>query len=381
MRVMTVLWVTMLAVLGLSVGCSSSDEGSTGPGSTAATRAATISLDLLIEPDDAAQIGYRIGWASPVGLDRGQRITSVTALGDLILVVEEPTNIVTALKVGTGELAWKVDIGSKIEQLFRPSRDGEQIFIHSASRFFTLNAKNGKVQSVANMQTSVSCAATYSPDNRLAILAGTNGLIFAHSVDSNFMRWGYQLANRTNNSPALAGQDVFVVDTGGTYAMLETANGRPLWRNRTLGPVNTNPAAQGTEVIVASEDGKLYALNRTSGRDTWTYLGAEQALKASPYALGRVIIQPLAPNDGMIAIDAINGSELWRTDTTAIPVVARNKDLLLHTDDSLVTVDLADGKEISTVSTKPLMTVLPLNKEGAVVLVNANGRLLRLSPN
>jgi len=379
MRLKTIQWLAVLALFGMSVGCASSGDKDPDPRQIR-LRNTLKPIGLLIEPGPAADMGYRIGWASPIQLLPEQTMTSVTALGDIVVVVEDPKNIVTALSATDGELLWKVNLGSDIESLFAPSRDGKQIFIHSASRFFTLNARTGDVTAVASLDSPVSSSGVYAPDNRLVIMSGTDGLVFAHSVDSNFSRWQYRLANRITSSAALAGQDVFVVDTGGTYAMLETSNGKPLWRNRTLGPVSTQPAVQGSEVVVASEDGKLYALNRTTGRDTWKFLGAEQPLSASPVALGRLIIQPLLPNEGIVAVDSINGEEIWRTEVTASPVLTRQKDILLHTDNQIMSIDLDDGELLDEVNTKTLKTVVPVGDDGGILLVSPAGRLLKLSP-
>lgn len=378
MRVMTVQWLAVVALLGFCVGCASGEKEDRT--STSYFQNTAKPIGMLVEPTPAAEIGYRLGWASPVQLLEGQKITSVTALGDMVIVVEDPKNIVTALNAGDGKLLWKVNIGSDIESLFAPSRDEDQIFIHSASRFATLKARTGQVTAVAPLQSPVSSAAVYAADQRLAVMSGIDGLVFGHSVDNNFSRWAYRMANRLTNPCVLAGQDVFIVDSGGTYAMIETSSGTPLWRNRTLGPVSTKPALQGSEVIVASEDGKVYALNRTTGRDTWKYLGAEQKLTASPIALGRLIIQPLVPNPGIIAIDAINGTEIWRTDITATPVLTRQQDMLLFTKNKLISIDLDDGSVSKEVPTKTVQTVLPIGDDGGILLVSPGGRLLKLSP-
>lgn len=379
MRLMTVQWLAVVALFGFSIGCASGQKQEDRQ-STSYFQDTAKPIGMLLEPTPASEIGYRLGWASPVQLLEGQAITSVTAVGDIVVVVEDPKNIVTALSSDDGRLLWKINLGSDIESLFAPSRDEDQVFIHSASRFFTLNARTGDVTSVAPLQTPVSSKAIYAPEQRLAIMSGTNGLVFGHSVNSNFSRWSYRLANRITSSGVLAGQDVFVVDSGGTYAMLEAATGTPLWRNRTLGKISTAPAVQGSEVILASEDGKVYALNRTTGRDTWTYLGAEQKLTASPIALGRLIIQPLVPNEAIIAIDAITGSEIWRTDITATPLLTRKQDMLLYADNKIISINLDDGSVNTEVPTQTVMTALPIGDDGGFLLVSPTGRLLKLSP-
>lgn len=388
MHLKTVSWLAVLALVGLGVGCSSTDDKSSQDDGAGSNRWATGSEDkpapgdigLLIEPGPAAEIGYRIGWASPIDLLRGQKITSVTVLDDMVIVIEDPENLITALRVDNGELLWKINLGSRLETIYAPSRDGEQLFIHSGSRFFTLRARDGKVQSVAKLETSVGAAGVYDPQTRLAILSGSNGLVFAHSVDSNFARWRYDLASRITNPPAIAQQDVFIVDTGGTYAMLEIATGKPQWRSRTLGGVQAAPTVQGSEIIIASLDGKLYALNRTTGKDTWQYLDAEQPLVAKPVALGRLIIQPLLPDGGLVAVNAINGKEVWRNDISATPILTRTQDLLLHTNSALVAVDLNDGELTTKAKTLKLQTVVPVGDNTSIILVSPDGRLLRLNP-
>jgi len=381
-------WVILLA-LALTAGCSSSSSAKKQTPSDYAysnrwaDRNKTNDLPPtghLIEPEEAAELGYRLNWASPIELLEDQTITSVTSLGDIIITVEDPQNIVTALNASNGELLWKVYIGSELETLYTPSRDGDQIFIHSGTRFFTLDRRNGEVKAVARLAASVASPASYSPDTRLAIMSGSDGMLFAHSVDNNFARWRYRLAERITSSALLVGQDVFAVDAGGTYAMVEGKDGRPIWRNHTIGSVKTTATLVGSDILLASTDGKLYSVNRSTGQDTWQYLGAEQPLTASPLALGRLIIQPLTPNPGLIAIDAIDGKELWRNDISASFVTSRKTDALFFSADKLIAINLETGEVDQQVNTLSLANVVPLDNEGSLLLVGPTGRMLRLNP-
>lgn len=385
MQLKTVQWVVVLALVCAGLGCSttgstSNDKPATNRWGSSASADNAKPIGLLIEPKPAAEMGYRIGWASPIELNRGQEITHVTVLGDIVLVIEDPDNIVTAINADNGELLWKRQLGSRLEKLFKPSRDGDYLFLHTNNRLFTLHKRDGEVLSVANMETSVGSSGVYDPTTKLMILSGSNGKVFAHSVTSNFTRWRYNLNSRITNPPALAQQDVFIVDTGGTYVMLESATGMPLWRNRTLGAVRAAPTVQGSEIIVASEDGKLYAFNRTTGKDTWKYLGAEQPLVAAPIALGRLIVQPLLPAGGMVAVNAINGEEVWRNDINAKPVVTRQQDMVLFKKDGLVSIDLDDGEAEVQAPTLNLMDAMPIDDDNSILLVSPSGRLLRLNP-
>lgn len=389
MRLMKVQWLALLLALVTVIGCSSpaKQKPAEKPNleysnrwSSSATPADLGKTGHLIEPQPAAEMGYSLSWAGVVVLEQGQQITSVTVLDDMVIVIEDPVNIVTALSTNDGSLLWKINLGSDLESLFPPTRDGKQVFIHSGTRIWTLHTKDGSVKALADLTTTVSSPGVYSPLTRVIVMMGTNGLIFAHNTVSNFPIWRYRLPDRLANPAVLADQYAFVVDTSGTYAMIESGNGRPLWRNHTIGDVTALPAVSGSEVIVSSEDGKIYAFNRTTGRDTWIYLGAEQPLYASPIAVGRLVVQPLTPNPGIIAIDSITGNELWRTDLNATPVMSRSQDMLMFNANGLFGVDLDNGKVTSEAQTLPIMGVKPVGDDGAIILVGQTGRLLKLRP-
>ena len=86
------------------------------------------------------------------------------------------------------------------------------------------------------------------------------------------------------------------------------------------------------------------------------------------------------PNPGIVAIDPINGSEIWRTEITATPVLTRQKDMLLFDSNTIISIDLDDGSINTQVPTKTLQTVVPIGEDGGILLVSPNGRLLKLSP-
>ena len=384
MRLTVKRWVVTAALLAVCGGCSGrqanndSREEQTQPPKT--YRAEIVETGLLIEPLPAAALGYRVGWAVDINPLPKQQILSTRILDDLLLVVEGPQNFVTAYKLDSGAFVWKVKLGSDLETLYPPVRDGSEIYINSQSRLFTLDAKNGSVTAVAPLQVSVATGPAYDPTSKLAIFAGTNGLIFGHSVRNNFSRWGYRLASRIDNPPVITEQDVFVVDTAGNYVLLEARSGEVQWRNKTFGDVVAAPAIQGSEVLVASTDRKLYSINRTSGLDSWQYLGGDQELTAAPIPLGRMVLLPLPPDNGVVALDALEGTELWRTDINAKPVAVRDQDLLMHTEDTILLLDLAKGEVLEQQPTLPLQDVLSVPDAGGLILVSPGGRLLRLTP-
>lgn len=376
-------WVvlgTLLAISGCAGSGPSTRDGSANAEKPVRYQANITHTGLLIEPLPAADLGYRVGWAIDLNVLKGQHIESVTILDDVVIVVEGPQNFISARKLSDGSHLWKVKLGSDLETFYPPVRDGDEVYVNSQARIFTLDVKDGAVKAVANLQVSVNTGPVYHAESRLAIFAGSNGLVFGHSVRGNYARWGYRLASRIDNPPVITERDVFVVDTAGNYALLEAKSGDVQWRNKTFGRVVAAPAVQGSEVLVASEDRKLYSINRTSGLDSWQYLGGDRELTAAPVALGRMVLLPLPPDGGVVALDALEGTELWRTDVDAKPVAVRDQDLLMHTKDSILLLDLAKGKVLEKQPTLPLQDVLSIPDNGGLILISPTGRLLRLSP-
>lgn len=379
MHAMVKRWVLAGTVVLMGVGgCASTGTGQTSTNSNTPRTRPSTPTGHLIEPGPASELGYRINWSRDMDMTRNQRITSAVILDDLLLTVEQPENFLTARSVRDGQLKWKIKLGSRLERFFAPVRDGEEIYINSQTRIFVIHANSGDVLAVADLDSTVDSSPYYDPETGLAIFGGSNGLVFAHSIDNNFARWRYQLPGRISATPVRTDRDVFVIDDQGNYVMLQLNSGRIQWRNRTLGHVVAAPTVQGNDVLIASMDRKLYALNRTSGRDAWVYLGGERPLSAAPIALGRTVVLPLPPDGGIVALNSLNGEERWRSDLNAKPVVERDRDLVLHTERNLLLMDLEDGETLVDAPTLPLQMVIP-GPNDSLILISPRGRLLRLN--
>ena len=379
MRSMVKRWVLVgtVALFGVH-GCTSPGTTTGGSHSRPAPARPAVATGHLIEPGAASELGYRIGWARDMQLTRTQRITSAVVLGDLLVTVERPLNFVTARSVSDGTLKWKVQLGSRLEQFYTPVRDGEEIFINSQSRIFTLKAHTGDVLTIADLDTVVDSGPRYDPSTGFAIFGGSGGTIFAHSTQSNFAHWRYQLPGRIESTPVGTDREVFVIDNEGNYVMLQASTGAFLWRNRTLGGVVTQPVIHSNDVFIASQDRKLYALNRTSGQDTWQYLGGARPLTHAPVALGRTVVLPLPPDGGIVALNALNGEERWASPVNATPVLERDRELVLYTDRGMVLMNLQDGAVRAQVPTRPIQEVMA-GPDHSLILINSAGRLLRIN--
>ncbi len=332
-------------------------------------------LGLPIESIDAAHLGYTIQWATAINPLGTHHIRHVAVLGDLIVTVEAPSNLVSAIAVRDGTLLWRRPVGQPVDRLFAPQRNGDVILVNSEKQLFSLDVNNGDVRYVSELESIVGTSPVLI--DRYAVFGGLDGKVFGHDIQSGFSKWQYQLTSEIRAQPIGVGNNVFVTDANGFYAMIQAATGRMLWKDPTFGPISATPAANSFAVFVAGQDQKLYALNRIDGRERWVFM-ATRPLTRGPTVFGNRLYLPL-PTGGVVALNAADRAELWRLDTDALPVTEIGNHVLMNGTNQLILVDRQTGRTAVRVPTLPLKTVLE-GPDRSLILVTPTGRFLRLDP-
>ncbi len=330
--------------------------------------------NLLLDAVDAQRLGYAPGWASSIALRGGQKVRSAALLGDLLIFVEEPDNLVTALSSRDGKLRWRKVIGGPSDVLYGPYRTGDEVYVNSETQFFKIDAKTGDLLEIQRLDHPVRSGAAVT--DGLAVFGGANGRVFAHQVAAGYAKWQYDLTQQIRVAPVLTSVDVFAADAGGVYAMLESSSGTYSWRGRTHGAVNGQPVVNRFSVLLPCDDGSLYALDRSTGRDQWIYR-ARQALRTTPVAIDAQVYLHL--NEGTLAIDAQNGKELWTRPDGAKPLLRRDNTLLLSTGRSLILAALDSGTTLDEARTRPLRTVIAGPDNASIFLVSTRGDVQQLT--
>lgn len=330
---------------------------------------------LLIEPDDAARIGYVVNWSTPLNVPKRSELTSVTLLDDVLFTVEAPGNLVSAISVRDGKVLWRKVIGEPTEQVYAPVRDEERVYFNNDTTMFTVGITYGDLIATAELSSVVETGPVLV--NRYAIFGSASGNVFAHDLDAGYAKWSYKLSGGIVVPPVSSQNNVFVADSKGIYAALSATDGELLFRGKTFGPITAPLASTRSGVYVPSHDQTLYAVNRITGRDNWVYRTAD-ALTLPPAALGRSVFLPIE-DTGLVALDAANGEERWTTDLKAQAVHANKNNILLHYQDGLRWVDEKTGRVIEDVPTMPIQTVIALPND-ALLVVSPGGRVHRLNP-
>ncbi len=329
---------------------------------------------LLIEPADAARLGYVINWSTNLNVPKRHELTSVTLLGDVLFTVESPGNLVSAISVRDGKVMWRRVIGQPTEHVYTPVRDEERVYFNNDTTIFTVGIANGDMIATADLDQVVETGPALI--GRYAIFGGVEGTAFAHDLDAGYAKWSYQMTSGIVVSPAESQQNVFVADSRGIYAALRAEDGELIFRGRTFGPVTAQPKSSRSGIYVPSQDQSLYALNRVTGRDLWVYRTASP-LNQAPATHGQAVYLPLS-GSGLVALNAADGKPRWTSELQAQAVHASDSQVLLLYPGGLRWVDDKTGRVVEDAQTMPLQAVEPL-QDGGLLIVSPGGRVHRLN--
>lgn len=152
--------------------------------------------------------------------------------------------------------------------------------------------------------------------------------------DNVQLAWQSQVVRESlPTAPVLAGGNVIVADRTGVVQALD-AQGQPLWRVCTGGPIYYPPTLAEHRLYFGSADGHVYALEAATGRLLWSYRVAPQArripvygrlISTWPVSAGVVVQQGvvyaaagMAHYDGtyVVALDALTGKPIWVNDSS-----------------------------------------------------------------
>ncbi len=330
---------------------------------------------MLIDPIDARDLGYTLQWATDLGVPNDETLDHVAVLGDVVVAVESPANVVTAVSMRDGSLLWRHVIGKVADKLHEPVRSGDLLLINSEQLLYTVNIHTGQTIEASKLESLVNHAPAVVDD--VAIFGGLNHRVFAHTIAAGYTKWSYQMTDRVFARPAAFGPNVLVADGKGVYAMFTASTGSLLWKGRTFDRVSARPAMGHLGVFVAGEDHSLYALDGATGRDRWVYHSI-QPLTLSPSIFTDTVILP-EPGRGLVALDIRSGTERWRLDYIAKPILQFENTVLAYTQDSIIVLNLGTGKVLKEVPVHPIKSVL-LGSQRKLVLASHGGRLLLLVP-
>lgn len=332
----------------------------------------TSKSQLPVEPVSARENGYGTTWIRDLKLDKKTQVKSVDVLKDVVITIETPGNIISATRLSNGELMWRKGIGADFELLYGPVRFNDRILINSEIRMYQLAVDDGKIEYVTTLDYPVN----HKPAlvREFAVFGSRGGRAFAHDLKAGSATWEHQLTGEIRVTPVATDFDVFIADARGVYKMFKADDGALLWDGRAYAPIVAAPVVSNA-VYVPSVDQTLYVLDRTTGDERWAFRH-EEPLRQSPSVFGRYVFQPLN-GDGLVALSASTGEELWRIDDDARAVNVVGDRVVLRLPSSIRFADVRNGQTISEVKTAPLAGGFQQDDD-SIILVSRKGVIQRL---
>ncbi len=202
--------------------------------------------------------------------------TSPTASGGKVFIVNTESQLF-ALSGADGREVWSVrglPEGAEILTNVSPAVSGNLVVVSfSSGEVMALDAKSGQqkwVDSVsgggaATTITSIGEAARPVIDGNMVLAASQSGRLIATRVATGDRMWSRDL--RSDQTPAVAGDSVFLVDTGGHLYALARKTGKVRWVTALpQARIWTGPALAGGKLWVVSNKGLMLGVDARTGQ-------------------------------------------------------------------------------------------------------------------
>lgn len=149
-----------------------------------------------------------------------------------------------------------------------------------------------------------------------------NGRVVAVSTNKRRIIWSRNLASRTETSPLVIRDTVYIGSENGTVYALRARDGKVRWSKRFGGAVKGGIAYSQGALFFGDYSGQVHSLRATDGKTRWTSgsggslgIGDGQFYATASVAFGRVYIGNT--NGSMYSFSTKDGSLAWRKSTGA----------------------------------------------------------------
>ena len=268
----------------------------------------------------------RAGFGGGIAADGG-KIFVATGYGTVI-----------ALDAATGQPVWSKNLSIPIREAPTAS-DGRVFIVNSESELFCLKATDGSelwTQKGLPENAAVLTSASPAVAGNLVYVPYPSGEITAIDVKNGQPKWTDSLAKGQINSSATAigeaarpvvdGTAVFAMSRGGQLIATSKDKGERLWTRDISG--SQTPWVAGDTLFVVDTTGKLIALTRKDGKVRWVTPLPGNGRWSGPVLAGGKLW--LASSEGIfVGVDAASGTVGMQTDLGSpvmiTPVVAEGR--------------------------------------------------------
>lgn len=379
-----------------------------------------VSSDTMISDLNAGQLG--LAWMTPTLAPMlSSPVTAYdSALGETLAYIGNNAGYVEAIDVANGSVVWTDNFGNPIYST--PSVYDGSVWVGTFvnGHMYKLNATTGAVQCNISLGTGTDLASptvATPPGGQPTVYFGvqdngvTSGPIMAVDEASCNVNWSVDPYSRVSGSwnPTSFGVDangeplVFAgsADSDSTAYALDASTGATVWSDQnhspsyadvgagiTVSPPGTNGFADGM-VYYPGKDRVLYAIDMTTGAVVWTF-NYGKAVKNT--ATGGRSAAALVGNElvfgtgnGVIAVNAVTGAEIWSSSTTvgadseilSSPLVTGppGDQVVVYGDlqGKMIVLSLATGQELYSFQTDGYIVGSAADSAGNILITSSDG--------
>ncbi|MCL4219872.1 MAG: PQQ-binding-like beta-propeller repeat protein [Phycisphaerales bacterium] len=340
-------------------------------------RRTTQSGGVTIVHDDWRQIGYRWDWTGYPNLAGRERIKFIEPYDDL-LVVQGNGNSLTVIDAKTGRNRWSDRPANPLANFVGVARDGNTLFVCSQSEVFVIDAATGNWTARQPMSEVVN-----TPPLRFGqtLIFGTpTGELFSHRTDFGVTAWRYDVGGSIEASPLWVQGTVGAVTQDGCVAFLTPDSAVAVATARVGGPLRTNPVTDGEMMFVACMDQSVYAFSPDRNRHVWRYRTNEELAVQPTYDDGVVYVT--VPRTGLVALDAMRGTENWiGPDAGGVVVGRRAGSLIVWDGEQVKAVEPSNGDVLASFPVRGVAAVeTDAFENGHLYLVTRQNAVIRFAP-
>ncbi|MBM3986190.1 MAG: hypothetical protein FJ296_10980, partial [Planctomycetes bacterium] len=284
----------------------------------------------------------RPAWESALGRARAARLLDCVAVGPRVLVGDERGGVV-ALDPESGELQWFVQLPGPLD--FVPS-DGGAVALASGPTVVVVASATGR--RLFEVTSAAAPAASPCSDGRMLFVPSLlDSTLVAYDLATGRKAWEFRFASPFSGPAQICGlegsRSVVVALDDGTLravpAQLEVPRGER-WVART-GRVLGAPLSMGDALVAATFDHAVVSLDASAGTVRWRRYTGERPRTPVVGAGGLLVV---CTADGLLALQAEDGSTAWTQEGAGRPLGDVGGELLLRSGDACQWRESASGR-------------------------------------
>jgi outer membrane protein assembly factor BamB len=260
-----------------------------------------------------AQTGLQVGWQSNLPLKQAESVERMYVFGKYLYVLTDQ-NYLFCVDREKGDMRFCLQLvkaGLKVQE--PQYYDGKLLFT-VGNRFLILDPVAGMVTDSRQFDAVggvVVCPAVRNC--RHIFVAGLDKRLHAMVADEYWQEFMVTADNDSLiNSLVVDDEFVFFSTEVGNVVKTSSQKAKRLWQRDIPGKISAPITRDGRWLYVGSINMKLYKLDINTGQSGWVAAFQAGAELTNSAVVGRKAIYQYAGENGLYAIDKVNGKELWQ---------------------------------------------------------------------